>query len=186
MKRIVTILLTAVFIAYPLLIYLGLTTLSPAVLGVVLIALLALRLSVVANLSRDKLKPLLPITLAGVLPATASLIFNSERALLLMPVFVNATLLLTFGWTLFRGPNMTSRFAALTEPIITDEISQYCRTVTVLWCIFFFINGLVSAYTVFFASKEYWTLYNGLISYILIGLLVGGEMLVRKKVKQRD
>ena len=185
MKRILTVLMSAVFVAYPVLIYFGLTAFSPAMVGIFVLTLLGLRMAVLANLSWQKLRPLLPLTLAAALPAAYSLLLNSERALLLMPVLVNATLLGTFGWTLLRKPSMIARFAALKEPQMTDAIVAYCNKVTAVWCVFFAVNGSVAAYTVFGTSKEYWILYNGLISYILIGLLFGVEAVVRKKVKQK-
>ncbi|MBN2718665.1 MAG: hypothetical protein JXX14_22660 [Deltaproteobacteria bacterium] len=186
MNRMLTILISIVFVAYPAFIYIGLTTFSPASLALIMLALLLLRLSTTLRLTWASAKPLLPITIAAIIPAILSLIFNSERALLLMPVVVNVTLCLTFGWTLFRGPNMIARFAALSEPVITSGVLGYCRKVTIAWCVFFVVNGTIAAYTVFFSTREYWTLYNGLISYILIGLLFGAEWLVRKKVKRKE
>lgn len=185
MKRLVTIFISAVFVAYPVLIYYGLTTFSPAAVGIFILAMLGVRMAVVMKLSFHRLKPLLPLTLAAALPSVCSLLFNSERALLFTPVLVNAALLGSFGWTLFRGPSMVARFAALKEPVMTNAILTYCKKVTVVWCGFFVVNGSIATYTALYTSKEYWTLYNGLISYILMGLLFGVEFVVRKTVKQK-
>ena len=185
MNRLLTIVLTAIFILYPIIVYVGLTTFSPSALALVLLAMLLLRLSLTLRLTIEKVRRLLPLSVAAIIPVTFSMVFNSERALLLTPVVINATLLFTFSLTLLRGPNMIARFAALSEPVMTSAIIAYCRKVTIIWCLFFLMNGLIATYTVFYASKEYWTLYNGLISYILIGTLLAGEWLVRRKVKQR-
>ena len=56
---------------------------------------------------------------------------------------------------------------------------------TFAWCIFFVANGSVSALTVFVGSDKIWSLYNGLISYILIGLFFIVEYLVRKMVQSK-
>jgi uncharacterized membrane protein len=40
-------------------------------------------------------------------------------------------------------------------------------------------------YTALWTSAETWTLYNGLIAYLLIGALVGGEWLIRARFKDR-
>ncbi|ABK46582.1 conserved hypothetical protein [Shewanella sp. ANA-3] len=37
----------------------------------------------------------------------------------------------------------------------------------------------MAAYTAAFTSLATWTLYNGLIAYVLMGLLLGGEWLYR-------
>jgi uncharacterized membrane protein len=184
-KRIATIFISAVFVAYPVLIYYGLTAFSPTAVGIFILAMLGVRMAVVMKLSFQKLKPLLPLTMAAALPSVYSLLFNSERALLLTPVLVNVALLGTFGWTLLRGPSMVARFAALKEPTMTDAILTYCKKVTVVWCGFFIVNGSIATYTALYTSKEYWTLYNGLISYILMGLLFSVEFMVRKTVKQK-
>ena len=53
------------------------------------------------------------------------------------------------------------------------------------WCIFFIVNGSIATFTVFVGSDKIWSLYNGLISYILIGLFFMVEYLVRKMVQSK-
>ena len=55
---------------------------------------------------------------------------------------------------------------------------------TKVWCLFFVFNGVVSIYTVF-ASLEVWILYNGLISYLLIGGLVASEVAYRHLIVKK-
>jgi uncharacterized membrane protein len=43
----------------------------------------------------------------------------------------------------------------------------------------------MALYTALFTSMATWTLYNGLIAYLLMGLLFAGEYLVRLRVKAR-
>ncbi|MBN2342645.1 MAG: septation protein IspZ [Deltaproteobacteria bacterium] len=186
MTRIFTIVLSVLFVAYPVLIYFGITTFSPAIVSAFVLMLLGVRLAVTWKISAAKIRPLLPLTLAAAVPATVSLVFNNEHALLLVPALVNAVLLSLFATSMVRGPTMIERFAALEEPEITPRISAYCRKVNVIWCVFFALNGLVALYTVFFMSKEYWALYNGLISYLLLGSLILGERIYRRQVKQKN
>jgi uncharacterized membrane protein len=54
--------------------------------------------------------------------------------------------------------------------------------VTFAWCAFFIGNGAIALYTAMFASFASWTLYNGLIAYLLIGAMFGGELLTRRRV----
>jgi acyl-coenzyme A synthetase/AMP-(fatty) acid ligase/3-hydroxymyristoyl/3-hydroxydecanoyl-(acyl carrier protein) dehydratase len=95
-------------------------------------------------------------------------------------------LLAAFGATLVYPPSMIFRFALLMDrkgkirgTLGEKHIAAYCRTVTVLWCLFFVVNGGIAAFTVFRSSEAVWALYNGGISYILIGILFGAELLVR-------
>jgi uncharacterized membrane protein len=50
---------------------------------------------------------------------------------------------------------------------------------------FFGINGAIALATALWASAAFWSLYNGLIAYMLMGLLFAGEYLVRSHFKRR-
>ncbi|MDR0452281.1 MAG: AMP-binding protein [Treponema sp.] len=110
---------------------------------------------------------------------------NSPLVLKLYPVLMNALFLFVFGGTLFFPPVMVFRLAVLQDRGIRGSLAEkrieaYCRKVTMVWCAFFVLNGGVAAYSVFRASDAFWSLYNGGISYILIGILFAGEFSVRK------
>lgn len=180
MKRLISLIIGIVFIAYPLLIYLGMTRFSPKVIGAGVLVLVGVRGVFLLGTDKNKWKQFLPLILTSAVIGMVSLVLNNERPLRLMPVFINGALLFTFGATLWRGPSMIERFAALKEKVITNAISEYCYKWTLVWCAFFVFNGSVAFYTSFYTSREYWTVYNGLISYILIGLLFASEMITRK------
>jgi uncharacterized membrane protein len=55
---------------------------------------------------------------------------------------------------------------------------------TALWAAFFALNGLTALWTTTL-PMEVWTLYNGLISYIIVASLIGGELLFRNHYKKR-
>jgi uncharacterized membrane protein len=115
---------------------------------------------------------------------------NKTIFLKLYSVVVNITLLIVFGSTLFFPPNIIFRFATLQDKSIKGsatekKVRHYCRTVTVVWCTFFILNGLVAGYTVFFCSDKIWSIYNGGISYLLMGFLFAAEYLVRKRVQKK-
>jgi len=105
----------------------------------------------------------------------------------LYPVIMNIFLLMSFSLTLQKGPNMIFRFATLQDKSILESeeksaIENYCRKVTVVWIGFFIINGSIAFFTVFWADDKIWTLYNGFISYICMGMLFAIEWIVRKRV----
>lgn len=70
------------------------------------------------------------------------------------------------------------------EPDITDVTLKYTRNLTYIWAIFTFLNFLVSIYTIFL-PKEIWVLYNGFISYFLVGLIFIIEYIVRINFKRK-
>lgn len=130
--------------------------------------------------------------LAGIL----CFVFNEKIFLKLYSVVISVTLLFVFGTTLFLEPNIIFRFACLSDKSIKNSsfegsVNRYCRKVTIIWCCFFILNGSVSAFTALhdFGSNELndkiWSVYNGGISYIIMGLLFAVEYLVRKQVDKK-
>jgi acyl-coenzyme A synthetase/AMP-(fatty) acid ligase/uncharacterized membrane protein len=129
---------------------------------------------------------------AGFLGAMGLACFFSNSPLFLKfyPVLMNAVMLASFGYTLFAPPPMIFRFAVLQNKSIKESLAEkrienYCRTVTIVWCGFFILNGGIAAWTVFSASDLLWSVYNGGISYILIGILFAGELVIRKMTDKK-
>jgi uncharacterized membrane protein len=58
----------------------------------------------------------------------------------------------------------------------------YTRKVTQAWCVFFVANGLVALWTATRWPVQAWFYYNGIIAYLLVGVMFGGEWLVRRRV----
>ena len=170
------------FVAYPFIVYFLLDQVGPAGLGLALIALLLLR-----NLEfvKSHIWVIGLALLAAILFITLKPL-QSEWLLRFYPTLVNLTLLLAFGFTLFRRPTMVERFARLSGVIITDAVRRYTFKVTAIWCGFFFINALASAVIAFRASMGLWAFYNGFLSYLIIGALLGGEYLYRRAFITRE
>ncbi len=101
------------------------------------------------------------------------------------PVLINIFMLILFGYSLINPPSIIERFARRQEPDLPPAGIMYTRRVTQVWCIFFMINTCISLTTILWASPKIWSLYNGIIAYIFMGLLFGGEYLVRIRFKRR-
>ncbi|MBQ7158921.1 MAG: AMP-binding protein [Treponema sp.] len=118
------------------------------------------------------------------------LLTGSAVFLKFYPVVISAIFLGVFGYTLFARPTMIFRFATMTDKTIRGSLAEkrveaYCTKVTIIWCVFFVLNGSVALVTVFSKSDILWSVYNGGISYMLIGLLFAGEYIVRKVVNAK-
>jgi uncharacterized membrane protein len=173
------VLLTAATVAYPLVVYLGFGRWNPAWLALALAGLLFLR----ALGSRD-----LVWAAAGVgalLLGAAAGLGGSWVPLKLYPVMVSAVLLAVFGFSLRHPPTIIERIARLREPQLPPQAVAYTRKVTLAWCGFFLANGAVSAATALWASDQFWVLYNGLLSYLLVGAFFGIEWLLRQRMRAR-
>ena len=112
-------------------------------------------------------------------------ITGKELFLKLYSVVISVTFLFTFGSTLFFEPTIIFRFATLADKSIVgapyeNQVKRYCKKVTIIWCCFFIINGSMAVFTTFCCSREVWAIYNGGISYVLMGMLFAVEFLIRK------
>ena len=126
------------------------------------------------------------IVLGSLLLMSITVWTNTVLPLKLYPVVVNTGMLFLFGLSLVFPPTLVERIARVKEPSLSDAGVRYTRRVTQVWCLFFVFNGSMAAITAFFASHEIWSLYNGLIAYLLMGLLFGTEYLCRLRFKRRD
>ncbi len=155
----------------------------PRYLGAMLFVMLWLQRWIGSGVVANALRRLTTIDwcVAGVLStaSAAIVITNSELCLRCYPALVNLGLLVAFGATLARGPSMIEKIARLREPALSVQAVQYTRHVTLLWCSFFIVNSAFSLYTALQWSRAAWSLYNGVFSYIAIGLLLGGEVVYR-------
>ena len=82
--------------------------------------------------------------------------------------------------------SIVERMARLSEPDLPASGVAYTRTVTKVWCAFFVVNGSIALATALWASQAVWSLYNGVIAYVAMGVLFAGEYLVRLKVKRAN
>ncbi len=180
MRRLLAVLTILSVVCYPFLVYWGLLHLEPRHLGGLLLLLVLLRISTLPHFTWERIRALLP-TLGTVSLVTALVVATNERLMLLLyPVLLNLALCLSFAWTLKQGPSMIERFARLQEHDLDERGQRYCRKVTVIWCVFFVLNASIAMSLVWKGTLAQWTLYNGVISYILIGSLMAGEWLYRK------
>ncbi|SQI44454.1 Predicted membrane protein [Leminorella richardii] len=171
-------------IGYPFAVYFGLSYWGSTVLAPLLIVLFTVRLI----LARGKVRQLTWLMKAfaalGILLALASLLLKQNHWLLYYPVAVNVLLLALFGLSLFRPPTLVERLARLTEPDLPPDGVRYTRSVTIAWCIFFIFNGSAALFTCLYGDIEIWTMYNGAISYFLMGLLMGVEWIIRTRLRR--
>ena len=68
---------------------------------------------------------------------------------------------------------------------LSEKGIVYAKKATYAWVIFMYALTCISCITVFL-STEIWALFNGLISYILIGVMFAAEFVVRRKVLKND
>jgi len=168
-------------VAYPALVYFGLTR-----LGTARVAWLLLGMALVGGLlqlARNRQQPSLQLVATPLSVLTLvmlTLFFDDKRFLLALPVLINLVLFLGFGGSLRGELPLVERYARLQVDDLSAAEVRYCRRVTLVWSLFFVANGSTCAALAAIAPLEYWALYVGAVAYVLMGALGAGEYIYRK------
>jgi len=125
------------------------------------------------------------LALIGFLLAALSWLMHDPQWFKYYPVAVNIIFFAVFLASLIRPPSIIERFARIKEPELPTSAVRYTKAVTQIWCAFFLLNGSVALYTVVVADFKFWALYNGFISYLLIGFLMAVEFGFRHFYRKR-
>jgi uncharacterized membrane protein len=81
---------------------------------------------------------------------------------------------------------MIEKFARLQQPVLSEAERDWCRLITRIWCAFFAVNGLTAFALAVAAPVRWWTIYTGGLAYAGIGLLLVGELVLRKRRFRRS
>lgn len=181
-KVVVTLLLIVSVIAYPLVVYLHIDKVAPGWYAGVLLLLVVLRFAVSggANGRKDWLLPV-SVTIFCILV----MLYDSVTMLKFYPVLMNVGMGLMFIASLADSQTLIEKFARAGGKKPPSAATGYLRTLTLCWGVLLLLNGLVAAYTAWFTSMATWALYNGLISYLLIGGFVLLELGYRGFYKKK-
>jgi uncharacterized membrane protein len=168
---------------YPAVVYVSLPQVSPFILAVVGLALIAIRMWGMRRSGRASAWiPALAIVAATL--AALSLV-SPSLAVKAYPAMISVAAASVFGASLIWPPNLIEQIARVKEPALSPEGQSYTRRVAQVWTGFLFINAGISGATAYWGSPEQWMLWNGLISYLLMGVLFIGEVALRQYVRRR-
>lgn len=179
LKKLLTIIAKVFFgifiISYPFVVFYTLQQ-NIAIRFIGLILLMAVVFSFIRN--RNKF-----IFTLGLILCFLAIFYNQEIFLKLYPVMMNAAVCCIFSLSLAKTPLITQFAQKMNKQPLDQHTLTYTRNATCAWAIFMFFNTVISLITVFL-SNEIWVLYNGFISYILIGIMMLGEYIVRKRIQK--
>lgn len=181
-SRAAAAILLAAVVVYPLIVYIALPWVSPLALAVGLILLAGLRFLTLSPAGRRGTGAWALAAAAAGVAALAP--FDGVIAVKAYPILISLGLAAAFAWTLAHPPTAIERFARLAGERLDAAGIAYTRRVTIVWLCFFVANAGVSAWTAT-RDMETWSLYNGLVSYLLIGTLFAGEYVVRRYRRRR-
>lgn len=112
----------------------------------------------------------------------AAILFRRPDSMYWYPVAVSLLMLGIFTASLFSGQSAIERLARLQQPDLPPEGVAYTRRVTQIWCVFFIFNAATAALLALSGKHDWWAVYTGVLSYVLMGGLLGGEWVYRKMV----
>ena len=181
MTRSLDAVLLAVGITYPFLVYFGLRVIPAGFFAVGLCGLLALRLAFSSKPHNRNSLPYLICAVVVLLLAAHSPMVGLKA----YPVLLSLGLGAAFASSLIWPPTIVEQIARIRHPDLPLEVNSYLRKVTIAWLMFFLVNAAVSAATAMSGSLKLWTLYNGFISYLAMGVMFAAEFLIRQVVHQR-
>ena len=172
-------------VLYPFLVYFGLPHLPPALLVALAVGIGGLHLLRRRGPGRGRavMSPWSVVAIACVLVALLAL--RPVLAVQAYPPLVSLSLAATFAWSLAHPPTAIERIARLRRPNLPAEAVVYTGNVTKVWTVFFLANAAISSVCALWFSVAIWTLWTGLISYLLVGVMIIGEVMVRRWVLQR-
>lgn len=177
------VLIITLTIIYPFFVIYTLNYLQPRFLALILAGLFLLRFLLNSkHISNQKTIMPLIVLICFIFLIVAAWA-NQINYLLIYPVIVSLLFLLVFSLSLIYPPPIIERLARLEDPELPEKGIIYTRKVTQIWSLFFLCNTIISAFTVWYNNHWLWSLYNGCIFYILMGLLMVIEMTIRRKVK---
>jgi len=182
-KTVLKIISSIGLFSYPFVIYFGNGYFSTTLLAMIILTLLFSRLYFMKDIL-SKMPWILPATLLGSLAIITSLVTGSNVGFKFYPLMVNGAMFVVFFYSYIKPPSIIEGFARIRHKDLNLQGVNYTAKVTLIWCLFFICNGLASLYTALYASFDIWVLYNGLISYVLMGLLMSVEFIVRLSVKK--
>lgn len=102
-------------------------------------------------------------------------------ALYMPPVIFPLLLCAVFFRSLMPGRTpMITGIARAVRGSLSDELSRYTRSVTVLWCCIFGALSMGSILLPMVASPEVWSLFANFLNYVFIVLVFVGEFVYRQ------
>jgi len=182
-----TVVVATLFV-YPVAIYFADGYLSPSQLLAGLLFLFGARVLLAAWIKPEHHKR--DLWFAALLAAAAFLVlfFMPEVHLdwlRLYPAVISLSVLGVFFGSLFTARSAVERIARVMHSDLPPQGVIYCRRVTQAWCLLLLINVLVSVYTAFATSLQFWSLYNGVIVYCVFGGMLLGEYLLRLRLRRK-
>lgn len=134
---------------------------------------------IVLAAKREHVRAALTLPAIALVFATLGWLFDNGTWLMVLPAATQASFGLAFLRSLRTTP-MIENFARMVKPALSEGEVAHCRAWTRVWGIYLIVVALFGLVLAACASLAVWTIYVGLVTYGLVGLLFAVEYVVRK------
>lgn len=164
-------------LAYPFLVFFGLSHFNPRIFGVLLVGVVVLRAFLIKGEKHLGQKSLLVFVVAYSFLITLT---DSELLLRFYPVAINLSIALMFAISLNDKLSIIEKIALKMKVYVGPNGKGYMRKLTGIWAALLACNAVVAGYTALFSSLKIWAIYNGFLSYLLFSAIIVVEYFYRK------
>ncbi len=182
-RRLVLIGITGLSLLYPALVWLYGGTVAPSLFVLFALLLVGIRMALTAP-DRNQPWRLSLIVVAVFLAALAAL--DMDLGVKAYPVLLSLAAAYVFAQSLVSPPSLIERMARVRRAAVSEGLRVYCRNLTVIWVVWLVLNAAIAAALATHGSDRAWALWTGVLSYILSGILLVGEMGVRRIILRKQ
>ena len=126
-----------------------------------------------------------PVILCAI--GAISLLMDSSLILKLYPALADLAYITIFTTSFFFPPPFAFYFIDIFDKTIKakiprEQFERYCFKATLVWCVFFALDGIIAVITSFWGTDIIWGIYNSGITYVIMGLIFAGEFVILKMI----
>jgi uncharacterized membrane protein len=178
--------ISALFIlASPWVLYWTLSQQRVDVAAITLIGWVIVRtIPVLVSAKREQRAAALQLPAIALVFASLGWASNNGTWLLVLPSATQATFGLAFLRSL-SGTPLIEHFARMMKPELSVPEQAHCRGWTRIWGVYLLVLAATGLALARWATLAVWTVYVGVLSYVLVGMLFAVEYVIRK-IRFRD
>jgi uncharacterized membrane protein len=110
---------------------------------------------------------------------------DGDKILRYYPVLMTIYVAMLFALSLLDDVPIIEKFAQLSGKPYPNGARIYMRTLTKIWVLLLLANASVAIYSACCRSIEFWTFYNGFLSYVIIFGFVACEWIFRQWYRRK-
>jgi uncharacterized membrane protein len=180
MKTVLSIVATLFMLASPFVLYWTLSHHSVGLAALLLLGWVIVRtIPVLLSAKPEQRRAALQLPAIAVVFAFLGWVSNNGTWLLVLPAATQATFGLAFVRSL-SGVPLIEHFARMVKPELSVPELAHCRCWTRIWGYYLIVLAAIGLVLARWATLATWTVYVGIVTYVLVGVLFAIEYIVRK------